>query len=101
MIKMTITVKVMEMKTDPLTVMQRKDGRVLRVASGLTVAAALLNSGVRAFRSSVTGDARGPLCGMGVCYECRVTIDGIAHRRACLVAVSEGLEISTLPADPS
>lgn len=75
------------------------DGRVLQVEAGLTVASALLNSGVNVFRSSATGTERGPLCGMGVCYECRVTIDGIAHRRACLVSVSEGLEISTSPAD--
>ena len=73
------------------------DGRVLRVGPGLTVAAALLNSGVRAFRSSATGEARAPLCGMGVCHECRVTIDGIAHRRSCLVPVRDGLEISTTP----
>ena len=73
------------------------DGHALRVESGLSVAAALLNNGVHAFRSSVTGSGRGPLCGMGVCYECRVTIAGIAHRRACLVPVADGLDISTLP----
>jgi sarcosine oxidase subunit alpha len=72
------------------------DGRHLRVAAGVSVAAALLDNGVRAFRHSVTGANRGPLCGMGVCYECRVMIDGIPHRRACLVTVSDGLEISTV-----
>jgi sarcosine oxidase subunit alpha len=71
------------------------DGRQLSVEAGVSVAAALLDNGVRAFRHSVSGADRGPLCGMGVCYECRVTIDGIPHRRACLVTVSEGLEIST------
>ena len=72
------------------------DGRQLRVAAGVSVAAALLDNGVRAFRHSVSGADRGPLCGMGVCYECRVTIDGIPHRRACLVTVCDGLEISTV-----
>jgi aerobic-type carbon monoxide dehydrogenase small subunit (CoxS/CutS family) len=71
------------------------DGRELRVAAGISVAAALLNSDAKAFRRSVTGAERGPLCGMGVCYECRVTIDDVPHRRACLVTVSEGLRVTT------
>ncbi len=75
------------------------DGRSLAVATGISVAAALMDNGVRAFRRSVTGEARAPLCGMGVCYECRVTISGIAHRRACLVPVSDGLEITTVASE--
>ena len=71
------------------------DGRPLRVDAGISVAAALLNAGVQAFRRSVTGSDRGPLCGMGVCHECRVEIDGVPHRRACLVTVGEGLRVST------
>jgi predicted molibdopterin-dependent oxidoreductase YjgC len=75
------------------------DGRSLDVPEGISVAAALLENGVRAFRRSVGGTARAPLCGMGVCYECRVTIAGIAHRRACLIPVANGLEISTAEGD--
>lgn len=75
------------------------DGRSLEVAADISVAVALLENGVRAFRRSVTGEERAPLCGMGVCHECRVTIGGIAHRRACLVPVSDGLEISTVASD--
>jgi len=32
---------------------------------------------------------------MGTCYECRVTIDGVAHRRACLVTVADGMHVTT------
>ena len=71
------------------------DGRSVRVPAGVTVATALLDLGVTAFRRSVTGEGRGPLCGMGTCYECRVTIDGVAHRRACLVQVAEGMHVTT------
>ena len=71
------------------------DGRTVRVPAGVTVAAALLDLGVAAFRQSVSGDPRAPLCGMGTCYECRVTIDGVAHRRACLVTVAEGMHVMT------
>jgi sarcosine oxidase subunit alpha len=71
------------------------DGRELRAQAGISVAAALLNGGVSSFRHSVDGADRGPLCGMGICYECRVTIDGVPHRRACLVAVADGLRVVT------
>lgn len=71
------------------------DGRSVRVPAGVTVAAALLDLGTAAFRRSVSGEPRVPLCGMGTCYECRVTIDGVAHRRACLVTVAEGMHVTT------
>ena len=71
------------------------DGHRATVSSGLTVAAALLNLGVTAFRVSATGAPRGPLCGMGTCYECRVTIDGVPHRRACLTLVAAGMRVTT------
>jgi sarcosine oxidase subunit alpha len=77
------------------------DGRSVRVPAGVSVAAALLDLGVTGFRRSVSGDLRGPLCGMGTCYECRVTIDGVAHRRACLVPVSEGLHVTTAAEEPA
>jgi sarcosine oxidase subunit alpha len=71
------------------------DDRECPVRAGTTVAAALLELDVRAFRRSVSGEPRSPLCGMGVCYECRVEIDGVAGRRACLVSVEQGLSIRT------
>jgi len=74
------------------------DGRAVRVTAGVSVAAALIDVGVTAFRASAGGDARGPVCGMGTCYECRVAIDGVAHRRACLVPVADGMEIVTAAA---
>ncbi|HEX6923912.1 MAG TPA: (2Fe-2S)-binding protein [Longimicrobiaceae bacterium] len=71
------------------------DGREMAVPRGVSVAAALLNVGVTAFRRSVRGEGRGPLCGMGTCHECRVTIDGRAHQRACLVVVRDGMKVTT------
>ena len=73
----------------------RCDGREIAVAEGTSVAAALLGAGVARFRSSVTGEPRGPVCGMGVCMECRVTIDGEAHRLACQTLCREGMEVMT------
>ena len=71
------------------------NGRPLRVPTGSTVAAAVLLAEVTTFRRSVSGEARAPLCGMGICYECRVTIDGQAHARSCQIVCAEGMEVQT------
>jgi len=71
------------------------DGHAARVPAGISVAAALGSLGHVSVRRSVTGEDRGPLCGMGTCYECRVTIDGAPHRRGCLVLVADGMRVDT------
>lgn len=71
------------------------DGRLLEVPAGITLAAAILNAGEDAFRDSVSGAPRGPVCGMGICFECRVTIDGAPFRRACLEPVVAGMRVTT------
>jgi sarcosine oxidase subunit alpha len=71
------------------------DDREYVVRGGTTVAIALLELGVSAFRRSVNGEPRAPVCGMGICYECRVEIDGVAERRACMVPVENGLLVRT------
>jgi D-hydroxyproline dehydrogenase subunit gamma len=35
------------------------------------------------------------LCGMGICFECRVTIDGREHCRSCQIPCAEGMEVRT------
>ena len=59
------------------------------------VAAAVLQAGVVSFRRSVTGEARGPLCGMGICFECRVTVNGAAHVRSCQTLCEDGMDVRT------
>jgi len=71
------------------------DGRPLRVERGMTVASALLNASALAFRRSTTGESRTPVCGMGICYECRLTIDGVDHQRACMIVVESGMHVET------
>lgn len=71
------------------------DDRVVEAAAGTSVLAALWNAGLRTVRVSVSGAGRGPLCGMGTCQECRVTVDGATHRRSCLEIVREGMEVRT------
>jgi NADPH-dependent 2,4-dienoyl-CoA reductase/sulfur reductase-like enzyme len=69
------------------------DGRPAEAEAGESLLAALWNAGRRAVRTSVVGEPRGPLCGMGTCFECRVTIDGEPHRRSCLEPVREGMAV--------
>jgi sarcosine oxidase subunit alpha len=71
------------------------NGQRLSVPEGTVAAAAVARAGVTAFRRSVQGDARGPLCGMGICFECRITVNGTPHMRSCLVLCTDGMELCT------
>ncbi len=71
------------------------DGAPVRVPADATLAAALLSVGRMALRRSVDGEPRGALCGMGICFACRVTVDGRTHRRACLEPVRSGMRVTT------
>jgi aerobic-type carbon monoxide dehydrogenase small subunit (CoxS/CutS family) len=72
------------------------NGVEVSVKQGTTVAAAILIAGETAFRRSVSGEPRGPLCGMGVCYECRVSIDGEAHARSCQIPCRARMNVVAL-----
>lgn len=69
--------------------------RSLRVPSGTTVAAAITIAGATAYRYSASGEPRAPLCGMGICYECRVTIDGRPNCLSCQTLCEEGMRVVT------
>jgi sarcosine oxidase subunit alpha len=77
--------------TIPLTI----DGHPVRVPPGTSVAAAVMQTRASGFRRSVTGSLRGPLCGMGICYECRLTIDGLPQRTSCQTVCRAGMEVRT------
>jgi len=70
------------------------NGAPVTVVAGATVAVAVAIAG-QACRTSVTGEARGPLCGMGICFECRVSINGTPHRRGCQIVCAPGMEVKT------
>jgi D-hydroxyproline dehydrogenase subunit gamma len=70
------------------------NGKPITVAAGAMVSTAVALAGAL-FRRSVTGEPRAPLCGMGICFECRVTLDGREHCRSCQVECAEGMEVRT------
>jgi D-hydroxyproline dehydrogenase subunit gamma len=70
------------------------NGVTSQVARGTTVAAAMLLANT-ASRVSVTGEPRGPVCGMGICFECRAVVNGIAHRRTCQILCEQNMTVET------
>lgn len=71
------------------------DGQRLFAREGAPLAVALFDAGHRAFRTSVGGEPRTPICGMGICFECRVTVNGLAHQRSCLIPCTAGMIVET------
>ncbi len=72
------------------------DGRPLEARAGDTVAAALVAAGRLGFRTTPRGRApRGVFCGMGICFDCVVTVNGISGVRACVTPVAEGMRVDT------
>lgn len=69
------------------------NGQPTQAYQGETIHAALIAAGYRQFRKSKTEQPRGIFCGMGVCYECLVTIDNGPQRQACVTIVEEGMEV--------
>lgn len=72
------------------------NGVDLTAPRGSALAAVLIAAGHWTFREHpLTGAPRGPLCGMGVCLECEVTVNGRPGTRACLTQVSDGMQVQT------
>ena len=74
----------------------RFDGRPIRYVEGQSIGAALTAAGVRSWRTTrVGGRPRGLFCGIGVCFDCLVEVDGRPDQRACLVPARPGAVIRT------
>lgn len=70
------------------------NGQEITAYQGETVLAALIAAGIKILKKNpVNGEPRGALCGMGVCFECTVTIDGIPNIRSCMTEARDGMEI--------
>ncbi len=76
----------------------RFDGDPITAYSGETIAAALIAAGIPATRISRCGMPRGYFCGMGVCWECLVTVNDKPNQRACMAVVEDGMVVQTATA---
>jgi len=70
------------------------DGVAMQANPIESAAAVVLRAGLVPTRTTpATGEPRAPYCMMGVCFDCLMTIDGVASRQACLTPVREGMRI--------
>ena len=69
------------------------EGRPLTALPGDSVAAALMSNGIVDLRVTQTGASRGIFCGMGICHDCLVAIDGQLNQRACVIKAHNGMKI--------
>ncbi|HCK76720.1 MAG TPA: sarcosine oxidase [Gammaproteobacteria bacterium] len=76
----------------------RFDGQEFQGYVGESIAAALIAAGIYATKLSPSGTPRGYLCGMGVCWECVVRINGVTTERACRQLIEDGMIVETVTA---
>jgi predicted molibdopterin-dependent oxidoreductase YjgC len=75
------------------------DGQRITAFEGETIAAVLWAEGIHVFRHTTkTGQPRSVFCGIGICFDCLVTVDGVSNVRACVTSVVDGMVIETRPA---
>lgn len=70
------------------------EGRPIRAREGQSVAAALLAVGERCLRIDEAGNPKGAVCGIGFCWECRCSIDGVPDTRACMTEARPGMVVN-------
>jgi aerobic-type carbon monoxide dehydrogenase small subunit (CoxS/CutS family) len=74
------------------------NGKDFQCESGQTIAAALIAADQRELRSTRFGnEPRSIFCGIGICYDCVVVVDGIANQRSCLVEARDGMKVESAP----
>ncbi|WP_326948814.1 (2Fe-2S)-binding protein [Amycolatopsis sp. NBC_01307] len=71
------------------------DGEPLSGIEGQTVAGILLASGRLSWRTTRSGAPRGVFCGIGACFDCVLTVNGVPDVRACRRRATDGDEIRT------
>jgi predicted molibdopterin-dependent oxidoreductase YjgC len=75
-------------------VMLTVNGKEIPAYKGETLLAALIAAGYRGTKQSpIKNKPRGGLCGMGVCFECLVTVNGEPNVRSCMVEVEENMTV--------
>ena len=77
------------------------DGEKIVAYTGETIGAALLAAGHRTLRYTRKHEQpRGLYCGIGLCQECRMTINGIPNIQACQTLATPGSRVETRKSFP-
>jgi predicted molibdopterin-dependent oxidoreductase YjgC len=70
------------------------EGQSISAHQGETIGAALMAAGILTFRTTrLQGRPRGLFCGIGLCFDCLVAVNGIPNQQACLVAVKPDMRV--------
>jgi D-hydroxyproline dehydrogenase subunit gamma len=78
-----------------MTVELTVDGQRVEARCGQSLGAALLGAGRSTLRHSPSGAPRGLYCGIGVCFECRVHVEGRGEVLSCVTSVEAGMRVTT------
>lgn len=72
------------------------DGQPVAALEGEPIAAALMNAGVRSFRTTAKRhEPRGIFCAIGRCTDCMMIVDGVPNTRTCVTPVRDGMQVRT------
>lgn len=72
------------------------DGVPVTARPGQTVGAVLTEAGITSWRTTrKEGRPRGLFCGIGICFDCLVTTNGVPNQRACLTPARDGMALET------
>jgi aerobic-type carbon monoxide dehydrogenase small subunit (CoxS/CutS family) len=75
------------------------NGNRYQVPAGINLAAALWYLGWRTFNRNMNGSPRAINCGMGICFDCLVKVDGRSNVRACITTVRQEMRVELLPSE--
>ena len=71
------------------------NGKKIPAYRGQTIAEAILASGIRVLRTTQNNAPRGIYCAMGICYECRMIVNGVPNVRTCMTPATPGSRVTT------
>jgi len=72
------------------------DDKIIKAYEGEPIASALIAAGITTFhKTKKRGDPRGYFCGIGLCTDCMMIVDGIRNVRTCITPVRGGMRIET------
>jgi hypothetical protein len=72
------------------------NGEAIAYEEGQSIAAALINSDRRELRTTRFGkEPRSIFCGIGICFDCIVVINGVGNQRSCLIEAQAGMKVES------
>lgn len=72
------------------------NGEAFTCESGQSVAAALIAADILELRKTrFENEPRSIFCGIGICFDCVVVIDGVANQRSCLIQAKPGMKVES------